>query len=248
MDLKLFFTQNPRAALAFSGGVDSSYLLYAAKQYGCNVHAYFIKSAFQPQFELDDARRLAEQLKVPFTVAELNALENPQVAANDPLRCYYCKTTLFTQLRKLAAKDGCTLLMDGTNASDSFDGRPGMRALQELEVRSPLRECGLTKAEIRRLSREAGLFTSEKPSYACLATRIPTGTKITEALLKKVEQGENRMFAMGFTDFRIRFFHGAAKIQLPESQFGMAIEKKNELNQALSPYFDGVMLDLTPRA
>jgi len=248
MDLKIFFAQNPRAALAFSGGVDSSYLLYAAKQYGCNVHAYFIKSAFQPQFELDDARRLAEQLKVPFTVAELDALENPQVAANDPLRCYYCKTNLFTQLGKLAAKDGRTLLMDGTNASDNFEGRPGMRALQELGVRSPLRECGLTKAEIRKLSREAGLFTSEKPSYACLATRIPTGTKITAELLKKVEQGENRMFAMGFTDFRIRFFHGAAKIQLPENQFGMAFEKKNELNQALSPYFDGVMLDLTPRA
>ena len=248
MDLKIFFAQNPRAALAFSGGVDSSYLLYAAKQYGCNVHAYFIKSAFQPQFELDDARRLAEQLKVPFTVAELDALENPQVAANDPLRCYYCKTNLFTQLGKLAAKDGCTLLMDGTNASDNFEGRPGMRALQELGVRSPLRECGLTKAEIRKLSREAGLFTSEKPSYACLATRIPTGTKITAELLKKVEQGENRMFAMGFTDFRIRFFHGAAKIQLPENQFGMAFEKKNELNQALSPYFDGVMLDLIPRA
>ncbi|TQI67939.1 ATP-dependent sacrificial sulfur transferase LarE [Clostridium sp. KNHs216] len=247
MDLKTFFTQNPRAALAFSGGVDSSYLLYAAKQYGCDVHAYFIKSAFQPQFELDDARRLAEQLNVPFTLAEFDALENPQVAANDALRCYYCKTTLFTQLRKLAAQDGCTLLMDGTNASDSFEGRPGMRALQELDVRSPLRECGLTKDDIRRLSREAGLFTSEKPSYACLATRIPTGTAITEDMLKKVEQGENVMFAMGFTDFRIRLFHGAAKIQLPENQFPMAIEKKNELNQALSPYFNGVLLDLTPR-
>ncbi|MBW7573078.1 ATP-dependent sacrificial sulfur transferase LarE [Caproiciproducens faecalis] len=247
MDLKTFFEQNPRAALAFSGGVDSSYLLYAAKQYGCDVHAYFIKSAFQPQFELDDARRLAEQLHVPFTVAEFNALENPQVVANDELRCYYCKTTLFTQLRKLAAKDGCTLLMDGTNASDSFEGRPGMRALQELDVRSPLRECGLTKADIRELSRKAGLFTSEKPSYACLATRVPTGTAITEDMLQKVEQGENRMFAMGFTDFRIRLFHGAAKIQLPENQFSMAIEKKNELNQALAPYFDGVLLDLTPR-
>ncbi|MGX8701910.1 ATP-dependent sacrificial sulfur transferase LarE [Caproiciproducens sp.] len=247
MDLKTFFTQNPHAALAFSGGVDSSYLLYAAKQYGCGVHAYFIKSAFQPQFELDDARRLAEQLNVPFTVAEFDALENPQVAANDALRCYYCKTTLFTQLRKLAARDGCALLMDGTNASDSFEGRPGMRALRELDVRSPLRECGLTKDDIRRLSREAGLFTAEKPSYACLATRIPTGTAITEDMLKKVERGENAMFAMGFTDFRIRLFHGSAKIQLPESQFSTAVEKKNELNQALSPYFDGVLLDLTPR-
>jgi pyridinium-3,5-biscarboxylic acid mononucleotide sulfurtransferase len=114
-------------------------------------------------------------------------------------------------------------------------------------VSSPLRECGLTKAEIRSLSKKAGLFTSDKPSYACLATRIPTGTKITEELLKKVEQGENNLFAMGFTDFRIRFFHGAAKIQLPENQFHIAFEKKNELTQALSPYFDGVLLDLTPR-
>lgn len=248
MDLKSYFQQNPRAALAFSGGVDSSYLMYAAHQYGCDLHAYFIKSSFQPQFELNDARRLAEELHVPLTVVQTDALKNPKVAANDELRCYYCKTTLFTQLRELALKDGYTLLLDGTNASDSFDGRPGMRALQELGVRSPLRECGLTKAEIRQLSREAGLFTHDKPSYACLATRIPTGTPITAAFLEKVEHSEDLLFSMGFTDFRVRFFHNAAKIQLPENQFVLALEKKQELTKALSPYFQEVLLDLTPRA
>ncbi|MDF2631754.1 MAG: larE [Caproiciproducens sp.] len=248
MELQTYFLQNPRAALAFSGGVDSSYLMYAARQYGCDLHAYFIKSSFQPQFELDDARRLTEELHVPLTVVQTDALQNAQVAANDEQRCYYCKTTLFTQLRELARKDGYTLLLDGTNASDSFDGRPGMKALQELGVRSPLRECGLTKTEIRRLSREAGLFTHDKPSYACLATRIPTGTKITESLLQKVEHSEDILFSMGFTDFRVRFFHNAAKIQLPESQFARCLEKKQELTMALSPYFDEVLLDLKPRA
>jgi pyridinium-3,5-biscarboxylic acid mononucleotide sulfurtransferase len=247
MNLQTFFIQNPIAALAFSGGVDSSYLMYAAKQNRCDLHAYFIKSSFQPQFELNDAKRLADELDIPLTVFETDALQNDQIAANDEQRCYYCKTTLFSQLRELARKDGYTLLMDGTNASDSSDNRPGMRALQELGVRSPLRECGLTKTEIRRLSREAGLFTFDKPSYACLATRIPTGTRITSTLLKKVEQGEEALFAMGFTDFRIRYFHGSAKIQMPETEFALVFEKKKGIIQALSPYFDEVLLDLIPR-
>ncbi|NLG92554.1 MAG: ATP-dependent sacrificial sulfur transferase LarE [Clostridiales bacterium] len=247
MNLKTFFVENPSAALAFSGGTDSSYLLYAAKHYGCDIHAYFIHSAFQPQFELDDAKRLADELGVPFTVAEIDVLKDPQVAANGPLRCYYCKTALFTRLRELAQKDGYPLLIDGTNASDLADDRPGMRALKELGVRSPLRECGLTKPEIRRLSKEAGLFTHDKPAYACLATRIPTGTGITPELLKKAEQAEAALFSMGFTDFRVRYFHGAAKLQLPESQFSMALSKKDELTRELSRWFDGVLLDLTPR-
>ncbi|QEY34974.1 ATP-dependent sacrificial sulfur transferase LarE [Caproiciproducens galactitolivorans] len=247
MNLKTFFAENPSAALAFSGGTDSSYLLYAAKYYGCDIHAYFIYSAFQPQFELDDAKRLADELGVPFTVAEIDVLKDTQVAANGPLRCYYCKTALFTRLRELAQKDGYSLLIDGSNASDLADDRPGMRALKELGVRSPLRECGLTKPEIRRFSKEAGLFTHDKPAYACLATRIPTGTEITPELLKKAEQAETALFSMGFTNFRVRYFHGAAKLQLPESQFSMALSKKDELTKELSRWFDGVLLDLTPR-
>lgn len=169
MTLLAFFKENPRAALGFSGGVDSSYLLYAGVQAGADIHPYYIKTAFQPQFELDDAERLCAQLGVPLTVLELDVLKNEAVTANPPDRCYHCKTALFGALSVQALADGYTLLLDGTNASDDAGDRPGMRALKELHVCSPLRECGLTKAEIRRLSREAGLFTWDKPAYACLA-------------------------------------------------------------------------------
>lgn len=247
MNLNEFFTENKRAALAFSGGVDSAFLLYAAKMYGCEVHAYFVKTPFQPQFELDNARKLAEELSVPMTVIPVSILGNSEVASNPANRCYYCKKALFSALLKQAETDGHTLLLDGTNASDDSGDRPGMRALKELGVRSPLRECGLTKSEIRRLSREAGLFTHNKPAYACLATRIPTGTAITEETLQKIEQSEDALFRLGFTDFRVRLFAGAARIQLPEEQFPAAISRRQEIYDALSPHFKGVFLDLQSR-
>ena len=166
MTLNEFFSLVPKAAVAFSGGTDSAFLLWAAKKCGCDVRAYYVKTAFQPQFELEDARRLASELAVPMAVVEADILAVPEAATNGPQRCYHCKTALFSQLRQAAREDGYTVLLDGTNASDDAGDRPGMRALRELEVRSPLRECGLTKAEVRRLSREAGLFTWDKPAYA----------------------------------------------------------------------------------
>ena len=139
------------------------------------------------------------------------------------------------------------MLCDGTNASDDGADRPGMKALAELGVRSPLREAGLSKPEIRRLSREAGLFTHDKPAYACLATRVPTGTPITPGLLEKTERAENALFSLGFTDFRVRFFCGAARIQLPEGQLSRALLARQAILDALSPDFDAVLLDLRPR-
>ena len=247
MTLGEFFAARPKAALAFSGGVDSAFLLWAAKEYGCRVHAYYVHSAFQPAFELEDARRLAGALGVPMTVVEADILSVPQVAENPADRCYHCKRALFTLLWRRAGADGHTLLLDGTNASDDGGDRPGMRALSELKVVSPLRECGLTKAEIRRRSREAGLFTWDKPAYACLATRVPTGTPITGADLARVEEGENALFALGFTDFRVRLHHGAARIQLPQAQLGEALAHREAILTALSPLFDGVFLDLEVR-
>ena len=116
-----------------------------------------------------------------------------------------------------AEADGYTVLLDGTNASDQWDDRPGMKALEELGVLSPLRLCGVTKDEIRHRSREAGLFTWDKPAYACLATRVPTGTEITVELLQKVEKSEEALMKMGYKDLRIRLFSGAARVQLPEN-------------------------------
>lgn len=247
MTLLAFFKENPKAALGFSGGVDSSYLLYAGVQAGADIHPYYIKTAFQPQFELDDAERLCAQLGVPLTVLELDVLKNEAVTANPPDRCYHCKAALFGALSTRALADGYTLLLDGTNASDDADDRPGMRALKELHVCSPLRECGLTKAEIRRLSREAGLFTWDKPAYACLATRIPSGDAITAEKLLATERAEAFLFSLGLTDFRVRNYHGAARLQFPEAQLNAVLAHRAEILQELKKDYPAVLLDLEVR-
>ena len=247
MTLEQFFQENPRCALGFSGGVDSAYLLYAGVRAGADIRPYFIKTAFQPAFELADAQKLAAGLGVEVTVLELDALADPQVAANPADRCYYCKQNLFRTLKERAIADGYPVLLDGTNASDQAGDRPGMRALAELSVRSPLRECGLTKDEIRARSREAGLFTWDKPAYACLATRVPAGETITVDILARVEGAEDALFRLGYTDFRVRMFHGAARLQLPQGQMERAVREAEELRQALKPYFTPILLDLEGR-
>lgn len=247
MDLQTFFTENPRFAIAFSGGVDSSYLLYAARAFGCDVKAYFVNSPFQPQFELDDAKKMAYLLSAPLVVETYDLMDDPNIKTNPANRCYYCKKAIFGRIRELARADGYELICDGTNASDDVGDRAGMHALKELGVRSPLRECGLSKSEVRRLSRETGLFTYDKPSYACLATRIPTGTEITRELISTVSQAEEALHGLGFTDFRIRWLNGSAKIQVPEDQFRTIIEKRKKILDVLGSNFKDVLIDLTPR-
>ena len=247
MKLKKFFEKYPRVALGFSGGVDSAYLLYAGKKYGADIRPYFIKTAFQPEFELRDAHRLTEELGIELTVVEYDILAETQVAQNPPNRCYYCKSALFGALKQQALKDGYEILLDGTNASDDASDRPGIKAIREMRVLSPLRECGLTKDEIRILSREAGLFTWEKPSYACLATRIPTGEPVSGELLKRIERSEDALSALGFSDFRVRVFHNAARIQLSKGQFEQAAQDRERILNVLKPYFTAVLLDLEAR-
>ena len=247
MTLQEFFAEHPKAALGFSGGVDSSYLLWAAVNAGADIAPYYIQTAFQPAFELEDAQRLCAQIGVKLNVIRLDALADPRVAANPANRCYYCKVGLFGALRARAKADGYDLLLDGTNASDDAGDRPGMKALREMEVRSPLRECGLTKAMIRQESRKAGLFTWDKPAYACLATRVPTGRTITSELLRRVEGAEMALFALGFTDFRVRLYDEAARLQLPEGQLAKAVEQRQAIRQALAPWFDVVLLDTQTR-
>ena len=247
MTLQEFFTESPKAALGFSGGVDSSYLLWAAVNAGADIAPYYIQTAFQPAFELEDAQRLCEQIGVKLNVIQLDALADPRVAANPANRCYYCKCHVFTAITEAAHRDGYQVLLDGTNASDDAGDRPGMKALREMEVRSPLRECGLTKAMIRQESRKAGLFTWDKPAYACLATRVPTGRTITPELLRRVEGAETALFALGFTDFRVRLYDDAARLQLPEGQLAKAVEQRQAIRQALAPWFDIVLLDTQTR-
>lgn len=247
MKLSEFFVINKKAALAFSGGVDSAYLLYAAKEAEADVRAYFVKSRFQPQFELEDARRLAGQLEADLRILEADVLASEAVAANPPDRCYHCKKILFETIVGAAREDGYETLLDGTNASDEEGDRPGMRALRELSVRSPLRECGLTKEKIRDLSKEAGLFTWNKPAYACLATRIPAGEPITEKKLATTEAAENYLFSLGFRDFRVRLFGEAARLQFPKEQMEKALEKREEIVKELKRYYQAVLLDLEAR-
>lgn len=247
MTLQEFFKAQPNVALAFSGGVDSAYLLYAAVTSGANVTAYYIKTPFQPQFEYDDAVKLATDLGAEMKTIHLDVLQDKNVVANPANRCYYCKKRIFSAILAAAREDGFSIVIDGTNASDDASDRPGMVALQELQVRSPLREAGLTKAEIRRLSKEAGLFTHDKPAYACLATRIPAGTRITPELLKKTEICEEYLKNMGFSDFRIRYFEGSARLQLPEAQIPALLEKRAEVLAFLKQYYPAVLLDMEVR-
>lgn len=247
MELKNFFELHNRIALAFSGGADSAYLMYAAKNYGADIKAYYVKSPFQPQFELDDAIRLAQELEVPMTVIENDVLCDENIIKNTEKRCYFCKKRIFSLIKEVALNDGFTELMDGSNASDSADDRPGMKALAELAVLSPLRDCGIEKSQLRELSRAADLFTWNKPAYACLATRIPTGTVIDGETLKKVEKGENRLRELGFSDLRLRKIQDGFKLQLPEEQIPIAVEKRNEILQIFKDSGDNILLDLKSR-
>ncbi len=247
MDLQHFFTRHSKVALAFSGGVDSAYLLYAAKACGAQVQAYFVKTPFQPDFEYEDALRLARELERDMKVLELDVLRDPVIAANPPDRCYHCKKAIFTAISHRAEQDGYPVVIDGTNASDDASDRPGMAALAELGVLSPLRLCGMTKDRIRKLSKDAGLFTHDKPAYACLATRIPAGTPITREALDKTQQGEEFLKALGFRDFRIRILGNAAKIQVRQEQLPLVLERRQEILAELKKYYDHILLDLEVR-
>lgn len=247
MNLTQFWQANPKAAIAFSGGVDSAYLLYSAVQSGADVKAYYAKTAFQPAFELEDAKKLAAQLGAQMEILTLDVLSVPKVVENPQNRCYYCKTALFSAMTAAAQADGYSLLLDGTNASDEAADRPGMQALRELSVRSPLRECGLTKKEIRRLSKEAGLFTHDKPAYACLATRIPTGDTITPGKLSRTEDAETYLNDLGLRDFRVRTLGDIARIQVTESDLETVLKNREVILAHLKKLYSGVVLDLEVR-
>lgn len=247
MNLENFFKKYNKVAIAFSGGVDSAYLLYEAVKNKVDVQAYYVKSAFQPQFELNDAINLAKKLDIEMKILEADVFEDPNIIKNSKIRCYYCKTKIFSTIKNEAIKDGYEILLDGTNASDAYDDRPGMKAKDELEVLSPLRMCGLTKDEIRKKSRKAGLETWDKPSYSCLATRVMTNTPITREKLIRTEKAEDFMRKKGFVDFRVRNIKSSAKIQVKADQFEKVLELRKEILEELKKYYENVVLDLEER-
>ena len=247
MELIRFFTEHPKAAIAFSGGVDSAYLLYAAIRAGADVTAYCACTEFQPRFELEDAMALASSLGARLVFLRLSALEDETIVSNPENRCYFCKRRIFSAILKRAESDGYDLLLDGTNASDDLSQRPGSRALAELSVRSPLLEAGLTKAEIRRLSREAGLPTWDKPAYACLATRIPAGEPITREALARTERAESYLSSLGFRDFRVRTRGNGALLQVRQEDLPLVLSRREEIVNTLKGDYVSVTLDLEVR-
>lgn len=235
-------------AIALSGGVDSTYLAYAAKQSGVLCKAYTVKSQFVPQFELNDAKKIAEFIDIPLEIIDIDVLAHDDVTSNPDNRCYYCKHHVFITISEYAKRDGFTVLCDGTNASDDIDDRPGMRAIAELSVKSPLRDCGLTKSIIRKLAQQANLFTWNKPSYACLATRFQAGQRITGHDLEHIERAEGYLFSLDLSDFRVRLIGNNAKIQVSENQIAIVIKNRIEILTYLKSMFDDVVLDLEVRS
>ena len=248
MNLVEYLTSLGNIAVALSGGVDSSYLAYAAKQSGIPCKAYTVKSQFVPQFELNDAKKIAEFIDIPLEIIDIDVLAHDDVTSNPDNRCYYCKHYVFTTISEYAKRDGFTVVCDGTNASDDIDDRPGMRAIAELSVKSPLRDCGLTKSVIRKLAQQANLFTWNKPSYACLATRFQAGQRITSHDLEHIELAEKYLFSLDLSDFRVRLIGNNAKIQVPENQIAIVIKNRIEILTYLKSMFDDVVLDLEVRS
>ena len=224
-----------RVAVAFSGGVDSALLLAAATEaLGAErVLAVTAHSELTPQVEQERAAELAQRLGVRHEVVTLDVLDDPEIAANRPDRCYHCKGVIFTALRERARAVGIANLVHGANRDDTSDFRPGMRAAEELGVRAPLLEAGLTKADVREVSRQMGLPTWDLPSMACLASRVPYDVPLTAATLARVEAAEAAVRAAlgtapgavpGTPQLRVRDHYPLARIEVPETELARLVE------------------------
>ena len=206
-------------AVAFSGGVDSTFLAAVAVQVlGVRAIAVTALSPTYPEWEQKEAAELAKRLGIRHIEISTHELDDPCFAQNPPDRCYYCKKELVQFVREVAEREGLSCIVDGTTVDDLGDHRPGRKAAVEGGVISPLLEAGLTKAEIRTLSREMGLPTADKPSLACLASRIPYGTPITADKLKAIDQVENVLWTLGFKQLRVRHHGDIARIEVEPSE------------------------------
>jgi uncharacterized protein len=221
-------------AVAFSGGVDSAFLVYAAHEaLGEKLLAITVTTQSYPRHEAADAAKILQNYGVKHAQIELNQLAIPGFCENGAQRCYYCKYALFSAIKAEAAKHGITAVADGANTDDENDYRPGMRATAELGILSPLREAGFSKQDIRDISKELGIFTWNKPSYACLASRIPYGEEITPEKLAMVEKAEQALLDMGFKEMRVRCHGKLARIEVAENDFAKAAAQRKEISAAV---------------
>lgn len=234
------------AIIAFSGGVDSTFLAKIAGEVLANkVLLITATSSTYPQRELEESVQLAKLMNMAHRVITSEELEIEGFSDNPPDRCYYCKSELFSKMVKIASDENYQVVFDGSNIDDLSDYRPGRRALKDLGIRSPLCEAGLKKDEIRKYSEQIGLQTASKPTFACLASRFPYGEKITREKLDRVGTAEDALFTMGFRQFRIRSHGDLARIEIASEEMEKAWGLKNELNTICKDAgFTYVALDL----
>jgi pyridinium-3,5-biscarboxylic acid mononucleotide sulfurtransferase len=244
--LKEIIARAQSAAIAFSGGVDSTFLAkVAAGVPRMRLLLVTARSSTYPRRELEDAMRLAREIGVEHGIIESEETDIEEFRNNPPDRCYYCKHALFGKIRRLADERGLKAVFDGSNRDDAVDYRPGRRALGEWGVISPLFEAGLTKEDIRMYSRQLGLSTAEKPACACLASRFPYGETITPEKLERAGRAEEALRALGFSHFRVRSHHDCARIELAPLQCGQGWQRRQEISRACKDAgFIFVALDL----
>lgn len=216
--------------VGYSGGVDSTLVAKAATDaLGERAVCVLVDSCLIPRSEIDDAVSQARDLGLNLVRVRADALAIPNVPENNPDRCYHCKLAVFSNMTEIAETQGLQCVLDGTNADDESDFRPGAKATRELGIRSPLKELGFSKDQVREMSRELGLVTWDKPSYACLASRVPYGTRLTREILGQVEAAESILHEMGFRQCRVRHHGEVARIELvPEDMDAMlAVDSRN---------------------
>ena len=234
------------AAVAFSSGVDSTFLLRVAhEELGDRVVAVTVRSHTFPKRELEEAVAFCRAEGVRHEIIDSDELSIPGFAENPPDRCYHCKKAIFGKIIELAQANGLTAVLEGSNIDDDGDYRPGRRAIRELGVRSPLHDAGLTKVEIRELSKKMGLPTADKPSFACLASRFPYGEEITVDRLARVERAERFLLDLGFGQVRVRSHGDLARIELCAADIPKAIAQRKKIHDSLKSFgFGYVALDL----
>ena len=236
-------------AVAYSGGVDSTFLAITAHEtLGLKALAVFALSPVSPPSERAEAESLANEIGLRYKIIYGNQLDNPDFVSNSPERCYYCRKELFQELKRIAADEGLNWVADGTNYDDLTDYRPGTKAAEEYGIRSPLLEAKLTKAEIRRLLKEKGIIIWNKPASPCLATRIPYGTPVTKDILLKIAEGEDYLHSLGFRQLRLRHHGDIARLELDEKDMVRIIRKaiRREIVQHIKALgYKYITLDLT---
>lgn len=245
-DLNDILKRYKSAVIAFSGGVDSTFLArVAAEVYGDKLLLITATSSTYPFYELEEARSLALSLGINHRVIVSEELEIPGYSNNPPDRCYYCKTELFGKIRYIAEKEGFDVVYDGSNADDSKDFRPGMKAKREKGIISPLSEAGFSKEDIRYFSGKLNLPTANKQSYACLASRFPYGEKITKEKLDRLSMAELEVRKLGFTQFRIRSHENLARLEFIPGEIDSAWKQRSALTElCMSSGFTYVTIDL----